>query len=208
MDTWKLIETERTRLAEALDELSELEWRQESLCTGWSNHLTLAHIVGSAEVNFRKAIVGLVANGFNFPRMVTRLNLQAAQASSPALVSRLHQLAPARDRPPGPVAAQLLEVVVHGEDIMFPLAHKVDHDDRALMVAADYAKKEQTFVGVRKRIAGLRIRATDYDWSTGDGPEAAGPLVPLLLAICGRKPALDSLTGEGVDILRDRKSVV
>jgi len=204
VDTWKLIEIERIRLADALGELTAPEWQEPSMVDGWSNHLTLAHVVGSAQVNFPKAIFGLVANGFNFPKMVGKLNLQAAQATSPALVAKLRELSTARDRPPGPVAAQLLEVVVHGEDIVFPLGRKVDHDDAALVAAADYAKKEQTFVGVRKRIAGLRIRATDFDWSTGAGPEVSGPLLPLLLAICGRKPALDSLSGDGVETLRGR----
>jgi uncharacterized protein (TIGR03083 family) len=204
VNTWKLIEIERTRLADTLGGLTAQEWQQPSLAAGWDNHLTLAHIVGSAQVNFRKAIFGLVSHGFNFSKMTADFNQQTAKASSPALVAKLRELSTARDRPPGPVAAQLLEVVVHGEDIVFPLGRKVEHDDAALIAAAEYAKKEQTFVGVRKRIAGLHARATDFDWSTGTGPEVSGPMVPLLLAICGRKAALDELSGDGVEILRGR----
>lgn len=204
MDTWTLIEIERTRLAEALGGLTAQEWQKPSLVVGWDNHLTLAHVVGSAQVNFRKAIFGLISHGFNFPRMVADFNQQAAKANSPTLVAKLRELSTVRDRPPGPVTAQLLEVVVHGEDIVFPLGRNIEHDDRALIAAAEYAKKEQTFVGVRKRIAGLRARATDFDWSTGAGPEVSGPMVPLLLAICGRKAALDALSGDGVEILRSR----
>jgi uncharacterized protein (TIGR03083 family) len=204
VDTWKLIEIERTSLAEALGALTAQEWQKPSLVAGWDNHLTLAHIVGSAQVDFRKAIFGLVAHGFNFPKMVAALNQQTAKASSPALVAKLRELSTARHRPPGPVAAQLLEVVVHGEDIVFPLGREVEHDAAALIAAAEYAKKEQTFVGVRKRIAGLRARANDFDWSTGAGPEVSGPMVALLLAMCGRKAALDELSGDGVEILRGR----
>jgi uncharacterized protein (TIGR03083 family) len=204
MDTWQLIEIERTRLAEALGELTAQEWQKPSLVAGWDNHFTVAHVVGSAQVNFRKAIFGLVSHGFNFPKMVADFNQQAAKASSPALVAKLRELSTARDRPPGPVAAQLLEVVVHGEDIVFPLGRKVEHDAAALTAAAEYAKNEQNFVGVRKRIAGLRARATDFDWSTGAGPEIFGPMVPLLLAICGRKAAIEELSGDGVEILRGR----
>jgi uncharacterized protein (TIGR03083 family) len=202
--TWKLIEIERTRLAEALGGLTAQEWHKPSLVDGWDNHLTLAHVVGSAQVNFRKAVVGLVSHGFSFSKMVADLNQQTAKVSSPELVAKLRELSTARDRPPGPIAAQLLEVVVHGEDIVFPLGRKVEHDHVALIAAAEYAKHEQTFVGVRKRIAGLRARATDFDWSTGAGPEVSGPMVALLLAICGRKAALDELTGDGVEILRSR----
>jgi uncharacterized protein (TIGR03083 family) len=204
VDTWKLIGIERTRLAESLGGLTTQEWQKPSLVAGWDNHITLAHVVGSAQVNFRKAIFGLVSHGFNFPKMAAAFNQQTAKASSPSLVAKLRELSTARDRPPGPVAAQLLEVVVHGEDIAFPLRRKVEHDPAALIAAAEYAKKEQAFVGVRKRIAGLRVRATNFDWSTGAGPEVSGPMVPLLLAICGRKVALDELSGDGVEILRGR----
>jgi hypothetical protein len=40
--------------------------------------------------------------------------------------------------------------------------------------------------------------------SHGTGPEAAGPLVALVLAMTGRRPATEDLTGDGVAVLRDR----
>lgn len=51
-------------------------------------------------------------------------------------------------------------------------------------------------VGVRSRIAGLSLRATDTEWTTGTGPEVRGPIVP--------QAALERLTGDGVAVLRDR----
>ena len=50
----------------------------------------------------------------------------------------------------------------------------------------------------------LHLQATDTDWRHGTGPEASGPMVALVMAMCGRKPALDDLAGEGVAVLRDR----
>ena len=58
-------------------------------------------------------------------------------------------------------------------------------------------------VAAKKTIAGLRLRATDADWSHGSGPEVAGPMVALLMAMATR-PLMDSLSGDGVDILRGR----
>jgi len=41
-------------------------------------------------------------------------------------------------------------------------------------------------------------------WRHGSGPEVTGPAIALLLAMAGRKTALDDLTGPGVALLRSR----
>ncbi len=69
---------------------------------------------------------------------------------------------------------------------------------------AEFYKKSNLIIGAKRRIAGLQLRATDTEWSHGSGPEVVGPLLSLLMAMTGRKAALDSLTGEGVAILRGR----
>jgi hypothetical protein len=59
-------------------------------------------------------------------------------------------------------------------------------------------------IGGKKRVAGLTLRATDTDWSAGEGPEVRGPAIAILLAISGRAAGLDDLAGEGVETLRPR----
>ena len=59
-------------------------------------------------------------------------------------------------------------------------------------------------VGAKKRISGVRLVATDADWSHGAGPELNGPMLSLLLAMTGRAAGLDGLTGEGVGVVRSR----
>jgi hypothetical protein len=49
----------------------------------------------------------------------------------------------------------------------------------------------------RKRIKGLRLVATDVDWSHGEGPELRGPAEALILASLGRSAALAELEGAG-----------
>ncbi len=48
------------------------------------------------------------------------------------------------------------------------------------------------------------LRATDADWSQGTGPEVAGPMISLVLAMAGRARAVDDLFGDGVATLRSR----
>ena len=52
--------------------------------------------------------------------------------------------------------------------------------------------------GGKQRAAGLRLVATDAEWSHGEGAEVRGPLVSLLMAVSGRGEALDDLTGPGL----------
>ena len=59
---------------------------------------------------------------------------------------------------------------------------------------------------LKKRIEGLRLVATDEDWSHGEGPDVRGSLLDLLVAATGRGVACDGLTGDGVATLRERCS--
>jgi uncharacterized protein (TIGR03083 family) len=204
VDTWQLISTERTLTADAFATLNSTEWDAPSLCDGWRNRDALAHMVATAELSTGGFIGGMVRNGFNFNRMVAG-DIKRVGADEPGqLLSRLRATARGHNHPPGPVASMLMEVVVHGEDIAFALGRTIDHSPEGLLAAADFAKGAQPLVGCRKRIAGLSLHATDVDWSTGTGSEVRGALVPLLLAMSGRKSVLDSLTGDGVAILRER----
>ena len=74
-------------------------------------------------------------------------------------------------------------------------------EDR-LVAALDVMPGLGGFVGAKKRVAGLRLVATDVDWSHGSGPEVSGPGEAILLAASGRPAALAELDGEGVDVLR------
>jgi hypothetical protein len=59
-------------------------------------------------------------------------------------------------------------------------------------------------IGSKNRVAGLTLRASDADWSHGTGPEVSGPILSLVMAMTGRKAAIDDLSGEGVATLRSR----
>jgi hypothetical protein len=59
-------------------------------------------------------------------------------------------------------------------------------------------------VGTKKRIEGLRLEATDVDWSHGAGPVVSAPSTTLLLAMTGRRGSADGLSGDGADVLRAR----
>jgi len=71
---------------------------------------------------------------------------------------------------------------------------------------ADFYKGSNLLIGSKNRIASLTLRATDTDWSYGTGPEVSGPILSLVMAMTGRKAAIDDLEGDGVATLRARAS--
>jgi uncharacterized protein (TIGR03083 family) len=100
--------------------------------------------------------------------------------------------------------AMLGEIVVHGADIRRPLGLEHRSPEAALIALANSWKNSNLLIGAKRRIAGLRLRATDSDWIWGDGPEVSGPLSSLILAMTGRKGAHGDLAGDGLAKLAAR----
>ena len=93
---------------------------------------------------------------------------------------------------------------MHAEDIRRPLGIAHSYPPDALVQIADSYKRSNLVMGSKRRIAGVRLVANDADWSHGDGPEATGPMLALLLVVAGRKAALADLAGGGVTLLTSR----
>jgi uncharacterized protein (TIGR03083 family) len=204
-ETWIHIHRERAAMAETWASLSSEQWAVPSWCEGWTVHDTAGHILSAAEQtppNFYKELIGA---GFRFNVFTDRGAKRLGALAPDDLVRRLRARTSTTNRPPAPVMAMLGEIVVHGEDIRRPLALEHAYAEPALMAVADNYKKSNLLIGSKRRIAGLRLRATDSEWSHGDGPEVSGPLAALVLAMAGRTGALGSLTGDGVPLLASRR---
>lgn len=203
-DTWKHIHAERVALVATLATLSTERWRSPSWCQGWSVQDTVGHVVAAAEqtpVNFYKE---LLSAGLRFDVFAERAAKRLAEAGPSELVRRLEARTSTTNHPPAPVMAMLGEMVVHGADIRRPLG--LDHrpPEEALVAVADTWKRSNLLIGAKRRIAGLHLQANDSDWSHGSGPEVAGPLHSLILAMTGRKGAHGDLSGDGVAVLAGR----
>jgi uncharacterized protein (TIGR03083 family) len=96
------------------------------------------------------------------------------------------------------------ELVVHSSDISEGVGKPFVLPVENYVAALDHLKNVQPVFGTKQRIAGLTLQATDTAWTTGSGPKVEGPAQQLLLAVAGRRAALDHLTGEGLAILRAR----
>ena len=205
MDLWPAIDAERRTFVEYLKSLPDDAWTQPSLCTGWTVRQVVAHVIALSEITLGAFLGGMLANGFSINRNNEAGVRRIANSSSNAqLIARLDSRVGARTHPPGPVMTLLGEVIVHSEDVHRALDGYGTHPAEHLTAILDFYKRSNLVIPAKRRVEGLRLRATDAAWSSGDGPEVSGPLIALLMAVVGRTVALDDLAGDGVATLRQR----
>jgi uncharacterized protein (TIGR03083 family) len=205
VDTWQMIKAERMATADAIAALPAADWDRPSLCAEWTVRDVVAHMIDSQTVTPPQFFLRFAGSGFRFPVM-TRRNIAAIRdgRSDQQLVELLRSRTDARTAPPGPVASWLGEAIVHGEDVTRAVGGYRDHPIDHLIAVADFYKGSNLLIGAKSRVDGVSLRATDADWRHGTGPEVSGPMVALVLAMTGRKAALDDLSGDGVAVLRGR----
>jgi uncharacterized protein (TIGR03083 family) len=149
-------------------------------------------------------ITGMAGSGFRFNTMIDRDARRLGGLSPSEIIERLRARTSTTNGPPAPAVTMLGEIVVHAGDVLHPLGQPSPSCAAALTACLDMYKTTGFPVGTKKRIAGLRLVATDVDWTHGTGPEVTGPALPLLLAMTGRPAGLAGLDGAGLSTLRSR----
>jgi len=201
---WPTIHAERSALADDLEGLTAGQWSTPSLCADWTVHQVLGHMVATAKMTPPGFLLKMIGSGFRFEAMSNRNVARETDGPPGAALAEFRRVASATSAPPGPVDSWLGETLVHGEDIRRPLGISHSYPMDALERVADFYKGSNLLIGSKKRIAGLTLTSTDSPWSTGEGPLVEGPMLSLVLAMTGRRAALDDLSGEGLATLRER----
>ncbi|WP_409185369.1 maleylpyruvate isomerase family mycothiol-dependent enzyme [Amycolatopsis sp. VS8301801F10] len=202
--TWPQIHTERAALADDLARLSAAQWDTPSLCEGLSVREVLAHVTAGASLTPARWMAGVLRCRFDFDRQVA-MRLAEQLGDSPAdTLARFRRVVTSTTKPPLPVVAMLGETVVHGEDIRRPLGIRREYPIGTLTAVARYYLGSDLVVLAKGRVQGLRLAATDSDFSGGSGPLVSGPTLALIMAMTGRSRFLDDLDGDGVEVLRQR----
>jgi uncharacterized protein (TIGR03083 family) len=204
MDIWPVIHAERKALAGDLGPLPEVQWSTPSLCTEWTVRDVLAHMTATAKMTPAGFFVKIAGSGFSLGKLQSKDIAADKGASAADTLAGFEAIMTSTGHPPGPPDTMLGETIVHGEDIRRALGLKHAYPTEAVVQAADFFKRSNLIIGTKRRITGLKLRATDTEWSTGDGPEVAGPILDLLIAMTGRKAASSELTGEGAETLAAR----
>ncbi len=201
-DVWPVVHRERAALIKDLGDLDDARWDEQSLCGDWTVHDVAAHLVDTARTTRLGFVVGLARARFDFHLQNAR-GVQRHRGTSPQeTLERLRRVASRTSTPPAPLDSRLVEEVVHGEDIRRPLGLAHTYRQEAVVRSLRLqASTSSSFGGAREMVSGVRLTATDADVSIGDGPDVIGPALSLLLAVSGRRVALDDLDGPGVPAL-------
>jgi uncharacterized protein (TIGR03083 family) len=203
-DSWALIHLERQALLNDVAALNDEQWNTPSLCAGWTVRDTLAHLTSGATMTPGRYIGEWVRAGFRFNAMNEK-GILAQRGSTPAdTVAAFKRQLTATTHPPGPLQAMVAEAVVHGEDIRRPLLINHVYVHEALVVTGDFITGGIGFLGAKRRSKGLRLTASDAEWTHGDGPEVNGPFASILITLTGRRAGVADLNGDGVETLTRR----
>jgi uncharacterized protein (TIGR03083 family) len=200
----EMARAEREEFAALLDGLTPEQWDSPTLCERGRVRDVVAHVIGYDPLS-RGKLVRRMAKG-----LVTRGGANtvgvAEFAATPTeeLTALMRQYAV----PQGLTAGfggkiALTDGMIHQQDIRRPLGIPRTIPAESLQIALDFTKWAPRLLGALQ-VRGVRLAATDLDWAYGKGPEVRGSGEALLMAMAGRRAALDDLEGPGKTKLAQR----
>ena len=183
--------------------LSGDQWAESSLCQEWTVRQAVVH----AAWHIHRTLGDVAGTAF------TTLVHGAAQASARQVArDETRSTSDLIDWLATPGKCGLVnfgELLIHQQDIRRPLdlPRRVPAERVRPVLEYSLTKAGSTTLvpGASKRAAGLRLVATDMEWSAGHGPEIQGPAEALLMAVNGRRAALADLEGPGMQLLEARQ---
>ncbi len=200
---WRSIDQERARLADLFEELTDDEWKVQSLCTAWTVRDVAAHLT-LAQMGMRAALPAIVRARGSFDGMIRDTGIRQAKLPVEEYPRLLRQMIGSRRTAPFISEREpLLDVLVHSQDMTRPLGRNHPLPVESAMVAADRVWTMSFPFRARKRLAGRELVATDAPWRAGSGARVEGPMASLLLLLTGRPAALADLSGPGTEGLSD-----
>ena len=188
-EVWRYIDEQRADLADLLETLTPQQWNTPSLCPGWTVRDVAVHLTQSTTPPARY-LLEAVRYGFRFNAMMAGLARRDTRTPD-QIVAALRAMVGGRKHPPGTRPEDpLSDVLVHGQDIAVPLGIPRTMPVPAA-VAAAYRLWDMGFpFHARKRFPTTQFRATDADFTVGQGEVVAGPIQDILMALSGRPAAL------------------
>ena len=189
--------------------LSPGDWKAPSLCDAWSNHDVLAHLVVGLRTRLGVLAVEMARQRGSFDRANTELARELAATRSPG--DLLDDFARLIDHPEGmgryfPRSLLLGDHVTHELDVALALDREpAIPADVLVCVLNTQVALPNPFVPAYFNGRGVRLIATDADWTHGDdGPVVSGRAADLVSVLGDRPRALPRLSGDGVAVLSSR----
>jgi len=181
------------RLADIVEPLSADGWETPSLCAGWRIREVVAHMTMAARYQPAEFVAELQECKGDFTALSNRVAERDGALPTETLVGNLRDETMHGWTPPGSDALGALNhVVIHGLDITTPLGIERPADAAVLAVL-----EQLTEGGVHRYfgtdLEGIRLEATDADWTFGSGTRTAGTASELVLWLTGRQLPADRI---------------
>jgi uncharacterized protein (TIGR03083 family) len=188
---------EREELAGLLAGLSPDQWDSSTLCELWRVRDVVAHVITYDTLDHTQLAQRLVVSGFSVDRANARGVADFADRSPAELLDAVR----AHLQPRGLTTTfggriALIDAMIHQQDIRRSVGLTRTIAPDRLRAALDFTRYAPLIRGAWYA-RGVRLLATDLDWSHGSGQEVRGTGEALLMAMAGRRAALDDLTGPG-----------
>ena len=199
---WSALEQERLGLASLLEELTPEQWETPSLCALWRVRDVAAHVAMTPTAPTTSTLRRQLARARgNLWSAGAQIAIDHARRPTDEIVEQLRRDAAARTMPRITNPDNLLmDAIVHGQDIAVPLGIARRVPTQAGRAAFDQVWGMGWPFHARRRLAGLRLVATDADIDVGEGPAVEGDLRVLLLLVTGRTAAaVPHLRGAGLE---------
>lgn len=194
-DVRRLVVEQRDRLGAFIETLDDAEWESPSLCAGWLVRDVVAHCVQSQVATPWRLAAEMLAARFRLAVRNERWVVARRRRDRSAVLAEYRATAHRLAVPTAELRYALLEVVIHGYDIAWPLRRRIEVPASSLVIVAQTCLRTPLFLGAKQRCAGISLRANDIDWSAGTGPEVTGPLASIVMAMAGRPAGRAGLTG-------------
>ena len=213
----ELIAAHRRALADALSQLSADQWNGVSLCAGWTPAHVLAHQTMPFRISEAEFMAGMQQCGGDFTKFSDEIAERDSNIPPAELVAVLRENADNPWAPPGGgLAGALSHDVIHGLDITWlpGLVYEIPVQAMTMVLdsitmplalpdgavaAADVQPMAGRTTLFGFPLDGIRVSATDLDWSAGHGAELRGRSRDLLPLLAGRKISREQFSGPGAD---------
>ena len=195
--TKEMARDEREGFASFLDGLTSRQWNSPTLCELWTVREVAIHTVSYDELT----TAGLVGRFLKGRLNTDRINAIGVADYSDRSPQQITVLIRSYAQPHGLTGGfggkiALTDGMIHQQDIRRSIGLPRTIDPERLRTALNFARFAPTIRGAW-RARGVRLVASDLDWSHGRGPEVRGPGEALLMAMAGRRAALDDVDGLG-----------
>ncbi|HXZ71198.1 MAG TPA: maleylpyruvate isomerase family mycothiol-dependent enzyme, partial [Streptosporangiaceae bacterium] len=184
-EAWAVIDNHRRALVHLLEDLSEEEWRQPSLCEGWTVRQVAAHLAlqNTTWPAMPRALLDAVRHG-GMNGAIHAMACRHAELPVEVIIGQIRaRIGVWRPLPTVTFRETAIDYLVHGQDIAIPLGRTLETPRDLAVVAADRLWSCSRMFHARQKLAGYRLVAGDAPWAAGQGQEICGPIGALLLLL-------------------------